>query len=83
MPSQEVLKLHAGLVDRMASKLGVDLQEAAIGGDVSIDQLSDAVLNCTDCPNPGHCQRFLDQPTAVTRTPEYCRNQDLLCRLAP
>ena len=63
MPNREVLKLHAGLVDRMATKLGVDLQEAAIDGDVSIDQLSDAVLNCTDCPNPGHCQRFLDQPT--------------------
>ncbi|WP_170325894.1 DUF6455 family protein [Ruegeria arenilitoris] len=83
MPNREVLKLHAGLVDRMASKLGVDLQEAAIGGDVSIDQLSDAVLNCTDCPNPGHCLRFLDQPTLVSRTPEYCRNQELLGRLAP
>ncbi|MFY2825734.1 DUF6455 family protein [Ruegeria sp. MALMAid1280] len=77
------LKLHAGLVDRMASKLGVDLQEAAIGGDVSIDQLSDAVLNCTDCPNPGHCQRFLDQPAVVARAPEYCRNQGLLNKLAP
>jgi hypothetical protein len=83
MPNREVLKLHAGLVDRMASKLGLDLQEAAIDGDVSIDQLSDAVLSCTDCPNPGHCQRFLDQPAFAARTPEYCRNQELLNKLMP
>ncbi|WP_302479265.1 DUF6455 family protein [Ruegeria arenilitoris] len=83
MPNREALKLHAGLVDRMASKLGVDLQEAAIGGDVSVDQLSDAVLSCTDCPNPGHCQQFLEQSTSAARTPEYCRNQELLNKLIP
>ncbi|WP_420584662.1 DUF6455 family protein [Ruegeria sp.] len=83
MHSRDVLKRHAGLVDQMATKLGVDLQEAAIGGDVSMDQLSDAVLRCTGCSNPEHCQGLLDQHASVSHTPEYCRNQDLLSKLMP
>ncbi|SLN22064.1 DUF6455 family protein [Ruegeria meonggei] len=83
MPNRETLRLHAGLVDRMATKLGVDLENAAIGGDVSIDEISDAVIRCTDCPNPGHCQAFLDRDEIAQRTPEYCRNQDLLSKLIP
>ncbi|CUJ85072.1 hypothetical protein RUE5091_00294 [Ruegeria denitrificans] len=83
MPDREVLKHHAGLVDRMATKLGVDLQQSAIDGDVSIDQLSDAVLRCTGCANPSHCQNFLRQPAQARQTPEYCRNRDLLRKLLP
>ncbi|WP_170374306.1 MULTISPECIES: DUF6455 family protein [Ruegeria] len=83
MPDQEVLKFHAGLVDQMATKLGVDLQQSAIEGDVSIDQLSDAVLRCTGCANPNHCQSFLQQPAQAGQTPEYCRNQEMLRKLQP
>ena len=83
MANRETLKHHAGLVDRMATKLGVDLQQSAIDGDVLIDELTDAVLRCTDCSNPSHCQSFLSQPVQVDRTPEYCRNQDLLSKLIP
>ena len=64
-------------------KLGVDLQEAAIGGSVSIDEITDAVLRCTGCTNPYHCDRALALQNGDGRPPEYCRNQDLLARLAP
>ncbi|MES0824486.1 DUF6455 family protein [Ruegeria sp. SCP11] len=83
MTSRETLKHHAGLVDRMATKLGVDLQQSAIDGDVLFDELTDAVLRCTDCPNPKHCQNFLVQSAQVDRAPEYCRNQELLGKLIP
>lgn len=83
MTGRDTLRHHAILVDKMANTLGVDLQEAAISGGVSIDEITDAVLRCTDCPNPGHCQNFLAQSEAADRTPEYCRNQDLLKRLMP
>ncbi|WP_281994965.1 DUF6455 family protein [Ruegeria faecimaris] len=83
MPDRETLRHHAGLFDRMAGKLGVDLQESAIAGHISVDQITDAVLRCTDCPNPGHCQSFLNQPVLAAQTPEYCRNQDLLSKLIP
>ncbi|WP_170758457.1 DUF6455 family protein [Ruegeria lacuscaerulensis] len=83
MHKRETLKHHAALVDQMATKLGVDLESAALSGDISIDQISDAVIRCTDCPNPGHCQNFLNHPQPASRTPEYCRNQEMLSKLAP
>ncbi len=83
MPNREALKRHAGLVDQMATKLGVDLESAAIEGDISIDQISDAVIRCTDCPNPSHCQSFLNHPQPTNQMPEYCRNQELLSKLIP
>jgi hypothetical protein len=83
MPSLKSLRLHAGLVDDMANILDVDLEEATIRGDVSLDQLSEAVLRCTDCPNPDNCQTLLAQASSLSRTPEYCRNKDLLHKLMP
>lgn len=83
MPTQETLRLHAGLVDDMARMLDIDLEEAAIDGSVSVDQISDAVLRCTDCPNPDHCKSLLNNPGSARRTPEYCRNQELLDNLLP
>ncbi len=83
MSHRETLKRHAGLVDEMATTLGVDLQEAALDGALRIDEISEAVLRCTGCPNPGHCESFLAETPAASRTPEYCRNQELLQRLIP
>lgn len=83
MPTRESLRLHAGLVDDMARMLDIDLEEAAIGGKVSVDQISEAVLRCTDCPNPDHCQDLLKKMATAGRTPEYCRNQELLHKLLP
>ncbi len=83
MSHRETLRRHAGLVDKMATALGVDLQEAAIDGALRVDEISDAVLRCTECPNPGHCEAFLTANPAAPRTPEYCRNQELLSRLLP
>lgn len=83
MSRREELRRHAALVDRMALTLGVDLQEAAIGGSVSIDEITDAVLRCTGCTNPYHCDRALALQNSDGQPPEYCRNQELLARLAP
>lgn len=81
MPTRETLKLHAGLVDDMAMSLGVDLEEAAIGGQLTIDDLTDAVLRCTGCANPAHCQASLQDSNDTRQTPEYCRNRTLLHKL--
>lgn len=83
MPSQQTLRLHAGLVDDMAKMLDIDLEEAAIDGHLSIDHISEAVLRCTECPNPDHCQSLLAQSLGLSQTPEYCRNQELLHKLMP
>ncbi|MFC3613970.1 DUF6455 family protein [Lutimaribacter marinistellae] len=83
MPSRDQIKHHAHLVDGMATTLGIDLQEAALNGDVSMDEVSEAVLSCTACTNPGHCAGWLEETRKAERTPEYCRNQDLFTRLIP
>lgn len=82
MPGRKDLRHHADLVDRMATKLGVDLQSAAITGSISVDALGEAVLRCADCPNPAHCQGVLAEDHETDQPPEYCRNLDLLRRLA-
>ncbi|MDA7966085.1 DUF6455 family protein [Ruegeria sp.] len=83
MSRQEILRHHAGLVDNMAASLGVDLEEAAIAGALRVDEISDAVLRCADCPNPGHCEAMLSQRLHQPDAPEYCRNRDLMGRLQP
>ncbi|MGV6805703.1 MAG: DUF6455 family protein [Ruegeria sp.] len=83
MSSRESLRKHADLVDRMATSLGVDLQEEAIAGVISVDEITDAVLRCTDCPNPDHCVNALANQAVGGKPPEYCRNQDLLKKLVP
>ena len=79
------LKRHANLVDRMASALGIDLEEAMLHArGPSIDDLGDAVLACTQCSNPAHCESLLArQPSGLGHAPAYCRNLDLLQRLKP
>lgn len=83
MADRDQLKHHADLFDSMASTLGHDLQEAAIAGKLRIDDISDAVLRCADCSNPGHCQQWLADRERALDAPEYCRNRDLLDRLNP
>ena len=82
MLDKGTLKHHAALLDRMANAIGVDLQEAAVAGQVSIDEISDAVLDCTNCPDPAACRNWLDARSGeATATPGYCRNADLLSDL--
>ena len=81
MPDRETLKRHAGLLDQMAQRVGVDLEEAALRGDLRLDQIADAVLRCTRCANPDHCQMLLAQAKSDTDTPEYCRNKRLFGKL--
>lgn len=81
----EDLRRHAALFDDMATTLGVDLQDAALGGALPFDQIADAVLACRDCACTQDCDSRLSaaatgkgQPLAV---PGYCRNRTLLGRL--
>jgi hypothetical protein len=84
MQHENVLKRHAALVDHMATARGVDLEEATMRGDVQIEEISDAVLRCTGCSNPDHCDQWLEQQDGVAeKSPSYCRNTDLIERLLP
>ena len=83
MQYSSTLKRHATLVDRMAGACGIDLQEQALRGNVSTDEITDAVLSCTNCTNPDGCTNWLDSRTETAETtPSYCRNTPLFDRLS-
>ncbi len=82
MTNPITLRRHTALMDRMASVLGLDLEEAAIAGQLQIDTLGDAVLACTRCTTADGCERWLDMQTqTVPAAPNTCRNENLFARL--
>lgn len=83
MLSQDTLKRHAALVDRMADAQGVDLQEAALRGQLTVSQIEDAVLTCAGCAKTGACERWLDaQRGQADAPPSFCRNTALFAELS-
>ncbi len=82
MQGQKTLKRHANLVDRMATTLGIDLEEKALRGELAFNEIADSVLACSGCTSPGRCEAWLDAHAAGSdAAPEYCRNADLFARL--
>lgn len=75
MKDRVTLKKHAVLLDGMSAARGIDLQERALAGDISIDALTDAVLSCTNCTNPEACAIWLEQNETAPTTPAYCENR--------
>ncbi len=86
MMSQDRLKRHAALVDRMAQARGLDLEEASLRGGLTPSDISDAVLACTGCATPDACAKWLDaqetEGTTAAQTPGYCRNAALFDELS-
>ncbi len=82
MTRQTMFRRHADLVDRMATALGLDLEEAAMAGQIGMDTIGDAVLACTGCTHPDGCNRWLEMQTGkADATPTICRNSALFERL--
>lgn len=81
MDAHMKLKYHAGLVDDAAMRLGLDLQEAAIAGVISFDELENAVTRCMGCARPKDCEAWLNRTVAADAAPQYCRNGALLARV--
>jgi len=79
MQNRDTLKRHAALVDRMATGLGIDLEEAALAGWLRFDEIADAVLRCTGCAGAGACAGF---PVGAGTAPAYCENREMFARLA-
>lgn len=75
MHNETPLKRAAGLVDRMASALGIDLEEEALRGHLAAEELPDAVLRCATCSDPEACSKWLDKLEGKADAPPvYCRN---------
>ncbi len=82
MTDPETLKTHADLFDRMGKAMGLDLEQEAIDGTLRFEEIAEAVLRCTRCACPKVCDRKLASLEGeIDRTPDYCRNADLLAYL--
>ncbi|HKL06813.1 MAG TPA: DUF6455 family protein [Roseovarius sp.] len=82
MSSTTTLKRHAGLVDRMANTVGVDLEEKVMQGQLDFDGISDAVLNCVGCTAPDECEHWLAlNSSGADSAPGMCRNSELFATL--
>lgn len=70
---------HQHLLDRMADILGLDLDLEVDLTRLSRSQLNRAVLKCTECPDPGGCELWLEEHAAGSdEAPHICRNKALL-----
>lgn len=82
MPDRADFKRHADLVDRTATRLGIDLEDAAVSGRLAFDDIAEMVMRCANCSNPEDCARWLNRDEArADAPPVYCCNAKLLTDL--
>lgn len=65
---------HRRLMDAMADRLGADLDEAELRGEITPEARGDMVLSCTNCTSPEACGEWLASHDSAEDAPEYCRN---------
>jgi hypothetical protein len=68
-------------MSQMADKNGADLDLAMQSGDLLPDDYVAAAYSCTGCACGDACDQFLNKKEE-TGFPSYCRNSDMLRRLA-
>jgi len=78
MPGRKTLDEHEKLMGQMADRLGVDLDEAELRGDLPPEKRDGMVLSCTNCTSPEACSKWLADHEKAEDAPAYCRNGALL-----
>lgn len=70
--------VHAGLVDRMADKLGIDISEQTQRGKMTDQEFGRSVARCLGCTDVAACEAWLEiQQGQADAPPPYCRNAGL------
>lgn len=83
MKHMDVMDRHSQLVGRMSDTLGADLGAALAEGQLTGEQYRAAVMRCSSCLHESACGAWLkDHAAGAEATPAYCRNSDLMHRLA-
>lgn len=73
---------HATVMGRMAETLGVDFAESVATSPSTVRDYRQAVLRCTACTHEEDCMRWMQENPRAAAAPDYCRNKDILERLA-
>ena len=72
----------AVVTGRMADTLGVDFADAIVQNPDSVRDYRQAVMRCTACDQEDKCIGWMETHPHAAQTPDYCRNKDILERLA-
>lgn len=79
MPDAAHRAYHEYLLGRMADVLGLDLALEVDLTRLSRAQLERAITRCTECPDPGGCELWLEEHGAGSEeAPQLCMNKKLL-----
>ncbi|KQB13367.1 hypothetical protein H9N28_02140 [Rhodobacter capsulatus] len=88
MHGRKTLNRHAALMNRMAQALGVNLTEMMLQGKLGGDDWREAVVRCSDCPEPTDCLHWLSEhdeesgrAKPAAEAPDYCTNREMMARL--
>lgn len=66
---------HRALVNGMADKLGLDLDELELRGELAPEFREELVDRCIGCSDMPGCKNWLAEfATPQPQAPEYCRN---------
>lgn len=74
MLGKKTIDAHSRLMDGMADRLGADLDEAELRGEITPEAREDMVLSCTNCTSPEACREWLASHDSADDAPGYCRN---------
>lgn len=78
---QNALNEHVYLFDMMADRLDVNLELAVLNGEISSDEIVEAVRRCSDCSQAVDCAARLPLETDLSKPFNYCRNRELFTDL--
>lgn len=79
MPQSQTVKRHVRLMDDVATRVGMNLQEAAIRGALRIEEIQKAVTRCGACPDPDACEAWL--AGSEQSVPPFCQNKAMFERV--
>lgn len=75
--------LHFWLTRSIARAVDVNLFEALVSGDLSVQSYSDLVTQCRKCQHVEKCEAWLAKHGGSAQAvPEHCPNADIINRLA-
>lgn len=73
---------NVDLMPRLAQRLGIDWADRMDRSPYAAAEYRDALMRCAQCSKDGACRAWIERVHQADAAPDYCRNKELLQRLA-